>query len=1091
MEKERIMKRDKIYATLLLFLCGVLPLCGQHKISLEGEWFFKVDATDIGEQQHWEKDTFPQKISLPGSTDEWGIGNEFPLFKSILGTNNLDKYPDNADFGMLTRKHKYLGKTWFQKRFVVPKNTKDKKYTLFLERVMWRSKVWVDGNPVGHPIDYLSTPHLYTIGTLSPGQHRITIQVDNSQIHPIGTLGHAYCPHMQSQWNGIVGEICLMETPHLSIDHITVYPSFKEKTVRVRLELANDSQKKKAKIYLTVKEKATGKRVAFEKLKQVVEAGSSTVEHTLAIQESLLPWDEFTPQLYRLEASLDYSGQKQIKATNFGFRDLGISDKHFTINGRKFIYRNSHEGMFFGKTGYPATDVEYWRKIWTLYKEHGFNAVRFHSSCPPEAAFVAADQLGLYMQVEFFWMDGWMGYQDLIGGKNAELNDFVLRELKQAMKMYGNHPSLMLVSLGNELGGNFEQMGKWIAEIKKEDPRHFYAAGIAHDITGADDYVEYGGKNKALEYEGTDWDYTTHYISPKAHHYDVAYRRKDLPEFTHEAGQYIVHPLWSEMDKYDGVFAPRNLAYFKKRAEENGIVNLDVELQRASGQINKMLYKAEIEATLRTPASAGYSLLSMVDYPGQGEALVGWVDPFYENKNFMTPQEFRMFGTHTVPLLRFSKYTWEEGERFVGKIEVSHYGKETLKGAQIRYVLKEGNKILESGILPGKDIEQGGITAIGEFSHVLKAGKHGNLLTISLDIVGTAYTNRWHIWVFPSASKEEKMEGVLFTTSLSEALKKLEQGGRVLLQADQLGSVKNKIYAAFNPVFWSATWFVGQNTDVSGAFIRSNHAALSKFPTSDVMDWQWKDICEGARGFVLNELPKGYYPIVQPVNDFHHGNKLGTIFELQTKEGGKLLVCGYNITDNLDRRPAARQLRTSLIQYVSSSAFIPDQRVEREWLERTLTDRQSVFKEESNMQNALLYVKAGASYTDLGSVKWKPELDMAAKAEGFDYRVVCEGIWQDDNGSFWFGKKMSIEIDVQYPQLMDLNLYFYDSEKQSRRGIIKCEDMPEVVLKEQPQNAFITIPITRENCLDGKILVNIECTSGPNLMLDKVVLSVR
>lgn len=1085
------MRRYKIYFTLLFFLSGVIPLCAQNKISLEGEWLFKVDSTNVGEQQHWENDEFSQKISLPGSTDEWGIGNEYPLFKSILGTNNLEGYPTNTDFGMLTRKHKYLGKAWYQKKFIVSKDAKDKKYTLFLERVMWRSKIWIDGNPVGNSADYLSTPHIYTIGSLAPGEHSITIQVDNSQIHPIGTLGHAYCPHMQSQWNGIVGEISLKAAPHISIDHISVYPSFEEKKVKIRLVLSNDNRKKRTTIYLIIKEKSTGKTVAVEKLKSVVAAGSSTVDHIFTINGPLLPWDEFTPELYQLEASLDYSGQKQVSMTMFGFRDLGISDKHFTINGRKLIYRNSHEGMFFGKTGYPVTDVDYWRRIWKLYKDHGFNAVRFHSSCPPEAAFTAADELGLYMQVEFFWMDGWMGYKDLIGGKNEVLNDFVLREFKQAIKMYGNHPSMLLVSFGNELGGNFDQMGEWIAEVKKDDPRHFYAAGIAHNIISADDYVEYGGKNRAQNNEGTDWDYTHNYAVPKAHNYDAAYQRKDLPEFTHETGQYIVHPLWSEINKYDGVFAPRNLEYFKKRAEENGIVNQDTALQRASGNINKMLYKAEIEATLRTSASAGYSLLSMVDYPGQGEALVGWVDPFYENKNFMTPEEFRSFGTHTVPLLRFSKYAWEEGEQFVGKVEVSNYGKETLKDARVRYVLKEGDKILENGILSGKDIEQGEITSIGEFSYLLKAGKHGCQLTIYLDIVGTEYKNSWNIWVFPSAVQEEKTERVLFTTSLSEALKKLDQGGKVLLQADQLGSVKNKIYAAFNPVFWSATWFVGQNTDVSGAFIRADHDALRKFPTSDVMDWQWKDICEGARGFILNELPKDYYPIVQPVNDFHHGNKLGTIFELKTREGGKLLVCGYNITDNLDRRPAARQLRTSLMKYVSSVDFAPDQRVEKEWLKRTLTDIQSIFKEESDMQKTLLYVKAGASYTDLGSVKWKPELDMAVKGEGFDYRVTCDGIWQDDNGSFWFGKKILVEIDIKYPQLMDLKLYFYDSEKQSRRGTVKCEDMPEVFLTEHLKNTCISIPVTRENCLDGKIVVDIKCTSGPNLMLDKVILVSR
>lgn len=1085
------MKRYHIYFILLVFLLKNSSLCAQHIIPLEGEWFFKIDSTNTGEQQHWEKETFSQKINLPGSTDEQSIGNEYPLFKSILGSNHLAGYPVNADFGMLTRKHKYIGKAWYKKQFTVPKSSTGKKYTLLLERVMWKSKVWIDGNLIAPPLDYLSSPHIYTTGHLSAGEHTITVQVDNSLIHPIGTLGHAYCPHMQSQWNGIVGKIYLSEKPLIAIDHVDIYPSFKGKEVKIRMAISNESGKKQTALRLVIKEKSTKKTISTEKLKPVIGEGISIVEHTVKINVPLLPWDEFSPELYQLEVSLDNPKQQQMTVMDFGFRDLGIADKHFTINGRKLIYRNSHEGMFFGKTGYPETDPDYWRKIWKLYKDHGFNAVRFHSSCPPEAAFIAADELGLYMQVEFFWMDGWMGYKDLIGGNNKELNDFVLREFKQAIKMYGNHPSMMLISFGNELGGNFDKMGEWIAEIKKNDSRHYYAAGIAHNITSSDDYVEYGGKNKALDYAGTDWDYTPNYISPKAHNYDRDFKRKDLPEFTHEAGQYIVHPLWSEIKKYNGVFAPRNLEYFQRKAEENGIVHMDAELQRASGNINKMLYKAEIEATLRTPVSAGYSLLSMVDYPGQGEALVGWVNPFYENKNFITPEEFRTFGTHTVPLLRFAKYTWEDGELFTGKVEVSNYGKKTLTNVQIRYILKSRDNILKEGTLPAQNIEQGKLTSIGEFSHILTSGEYGCQLTVSLEIIGTEYKNNWNLWVFPSTQKEIQTRDVLFTTSLSDALRTLEKGGKVLLQANQLGKTKDRIYAAFNPVFWSATWFIGQNTDVSGAFIRTDHAALNKFPTADVMDWQWKDICEGARGFILNELPKEYFPIVQPVNDFHHGNKLGTIFELKTKEGGKLLVCGYNITDNLDRRPAARQLRYSLMQYTTSPAFNPEQMAGKEWLERTLTDMQSVLQQESNIQNASLYIKAGASYTDFGSVEWKPELDMAIKGDGFDYRVVCDGIWQDDNGAFWFGKKMSVEIDVKYPQLMDIKLYFYDSDKQARRGTIKCEDMPEVLLQEHVKNSFISIPVTRENCLDGKIVVDIECTSGPNLMIEKLIISSR
>ena len=173
---------------------------------------------------------------------------------------------------------------------------------------------------------------------------------------------------------------------------------------------------------------------------------------------------------------------------------------------------------------------------------------------------------------------------------------------------------------------------------------------------------------------------------------------------------------------------------------------MDEELQRASGQINKNLYKAEIEATLRTPESAGYSLLSMVDYPGQGEALVGWVNPFYENKNFMTPEEFSMFGTHTVPLLRVPKYVWEDGEIFNGDIEIVNYGEKSLQ-------IEEEGKIVYSGKFPSILIPQGKTTSIGQLQYTVNSGSFGKKLEIQISIKDTSYKNRWSIWVFPKNSQ--------------------------------------------------------------------------------------------------------------------------------------------------------------------------------------------------------------------------------------------------------------------------------------------------------------------------------------------------
>lgn len=256
------------------------------------------------------------------------------------------------------------------------------------------------------------------------------------------------------------------------------------------------------------------------------------------------------------------------------------------------------------------------------------------------------------------------------------------------------------------------------------------------------------------------------------------------------------------------------------------------------------------------------------------------------------------------------------------------------------------------------------------------------------------------------------------------------------------------------------------------------------------MDWQWEDICRGSRGFILNEFPADYFPIVQPVNDFHHGNKLGTLFELKTHEGGKLMVCGYNLTDSLDTRMATRQLKRSILEYMDSERFNPDQLVEYEWLQRNLKDKLTDHEKEKKNLNACFFIMPNEDSNFLQLSHWnKTDDNIIVNEEDLDYNINCDGVWQDEKGTYWVGKKIVMEIKINHPKLMELKLCFHDSNRSNRTGIIDCEDVPTISLGNHEEEAWVTIPITRENCLDGRIKVIMECKNGPNLMLKKIVLS--
>ena len=78
----------------------------------------------------------------------------------------------------------------------------------------------------------------------------------------------------------------------------------------------------------------------------------------------------------------------------FGMRQIGRNGADLLVNGKKVFLRGTLECCIFPLTGYPPTTKEGWLKVFRSAKEWGLNHLRFHSWCPPKAAFEVADSLG-------------------------------------------------------------------------------------------------------------------------------------------------------------------------------------------------------------------------------------------------------------------------------------------------------------------------------------------------------------------------------------------------------------------------------------------------------------------------------------------------------------------------------------------------------------------------------------------------------------------------------------------------------------------------------------------------------------------------
>jgi beta-galactosidase len=897
---------------------GTTALAAQaERLSLAGQWRFQLDRADAGVSGRWCERVLEQRINLPGALQNQGFGDDIAVDTKWMGETGLDvwlngpqyaKYrqPGNikVPFFLQPQKH-YTGAAWYQRDVDVPAGWQGKRVVLSLERPHWETRVWLDGKEIGTNTS-LCTPHNYDLGTgLTPGKHTLTIRVDNRLIVNVGPWAHSVTDHTQGNWNGIVGRIELLATSPVWIEDVQVYPNASRQDAWVKVSIGNATGKP-GHGTLTVGDET-------EPVEWTGQGGTAQVE--VALGAKATPWDEFNPLLQKLSVQLKGTQADDQRVVMVGPRDIAIDGKQFMLNGHPAFFRGTLECCIFPLTGYPPTDVESWKRVIRACKAHGLNLIRFHSWCPPEAAFVAADELGFYYQVECaVWNNP---------GEDKVLGDWLYAESQRIVRAYGNHPSFLLLTHGNEPHGKNRDafLAGWVNFWKQRDPRRLVTSGSAYPQLPQNQYHVYAGGRGPHGWLGKD------YLE------DVEAFK--VPVVVHEMGQWCVYPNFDEVRKYTGPLKPRNFDIFRDSLSEHGMLDQWRDFLRASGKLQALCYKEEIEAALRTPGIGGFELLDLHDFPGQGTALVGVLDPFWESKGYITPAEYRRFCCPTVPLARVLKRVWTSDETFTADVELAHFGPTPLENAVVFWKLEAiDGKTLAQGAFPAKTIPLGQGIVLGRIETSLAdiAGPKACKLVVGLK--GTHFENDWNIWIYPSKSDTSDQSDVLITAALdSAALARLDAGGRVLLLPPRLALAHPRL--SFEPIFWNRYMFRNQARQTLGLLCNPKHPALAQFPTASFQDWQWDEIVTRAQATVLDALPKDLRPIVQVIDDWNTNRKLGLIWECRVGSG-KLLVCSADLTRDLDKRPAARQLRTSLLSYMAGKSFNPTVAVSNEDLARLL-----------------------------------------------------------------------------------------------------------------------------------------------------------
>lgn len=921
----------------LLFVIQFLCACNQkvqNRIELAGQWKFQIDSLDQGISEKWCNLELKETVKLPGTVSENGKGRKVDHVTNWIGNLQNEKWYEDENYKpyldedrflfpywLIPEQH-YFGAAWFQKEVEIPANWKNEKIELVLERCHWETQLWVDDKKVGSN-NSLGTPHRYDLTDfITTGKHRLTVCVDNRVKNiNVGQNSHSISDHTQGNWNGIVGELYLEKAPHVMIRNVQVFPDVQNKSVSVKLEVDNTSgAKKEAELCLQVQSiSATNISKREDVISTIVlplNKKEIVIEYPMG--DDVLLWDEFNPNLYKLSVTVKSDETQHKKETTFGMREFVVRNKQITINTRPVFLRGTLECAIFPKTGYPPTDVKEWKRIISICKAHGLNHIRFHSWCPPKAAFIAADEMGFYYQVE---CSSWANQGATIGD-NKPIDKWIYDESERMIAEYGNHPSFCMMAYGNEPAGANQAkfLGDFIRYWKKDNRRIYTSAGGWPAIPENDFH---NLPQPRIQGWGEQLNSIINREAPKTNYdWRDKLQDNDRPVVSHEIGQWCVYPNFKEIEKYDGHLKATNFEIFRRSLKAHKMEHLADSFLLASGKLQALCYKADIEAALRTPGFGGFQLLDLHDFPGQGTALVGVLDPFWEEKGYITPEEYSRFCNETVPLARFGKRVFVSDEAIEVGIEISHFGEKELKELLTNWkITNTSGEIISNGQFSSTKVGWGNATKLGEISTSVNTQKP---LQLNLEVSCAGFVNDWDFWVYPKKTKQKR--DVLIVQELNQkAVDVLEKGGKVLLSLEK-GSVKadkgGNVGIGFSSIFWNTAWTGGQKPHTLGILCDPKHPALSEFPTEFHSNWQWWDAMSHSNAISLESFSEDINPIVRVIDDWVSNKRLALIFEVKVGKGS-LLVSGIDLKNNLNKRPEAVQLLTSLENYMNSHKFNP------------------------------------------------------------------------------------------------------------------------------------------------------------------------
>ena len=891
----------------------------EQRVSLGGEWRFRLDPDDRGVAEGWHgaPESMAERIQVPGCWQGQGFGGD--------GTDRV------RDFNLEARVFRatYKGTGWYARQFVVPREWEGRRIWMNFGGVHPGAEVWVNGERVGEN-GMPFVPFAFDITSLvrRSGSNDVVVRVHERNRE----YGLAF--DWQGNWSGLYRGVDLTATGPAWFERCAVLADAEARSLRVRAVIGGDAAGREgAKIRVALRAADGSEALAAGEWPVT---GAETDVSLAAAGVGL--WSPDAPTLCRVDVELAQGGDVcDARSERTGFVSLKADGKRFLINGEPYYMRGSGDFISCPETGCPDTDRERWRRKLKALREYGYNYVRCQSYVYPPEYFDAADEVGLLVQSEMGILGAWGGtspwhvYQ--WPKPTPDHYPVLKRQWDLVVERDAAHPSATLYCMSNEYGGNTD-----FPRIAWECYRNTKAIKPAAMVIWTD-----GGYNKDLP-----GDFVNHGVN--------AFKPEELAALTKPLIQHE-YQWWSSFPdvrlegRFTGALRPYSQQLARHAAAAQGQAHLLERYAECSQRLQLIEAKAKMEAMRRdNPTLAGICHFDAMD---ANPSPQGIINEFYERKLADAAQWLETNGDAVLLCsLGFDDRVRVAGSSVNLAVSVSDFGHPSFVAPQLNWRLTAGGRTLASGNLayhhePYRTCPVGAI----EFVVPAVAEAVSARLEVALQEGSRVVRNAWDLWLLPSdlalpdgvaaygqpahswlkqwaelpRVAAESLSGgdgrVVLTERLDRPLADfVGRGGRVVLVATE-GMVRphppnfGYVKYFFTPPANYSPYEDGQNGTVI-----ADHPMLRGVPHDGFADWQFFRMIENAPPLDLGPLglTRGE-PVIRCIHRYPVCRPLAYLCEVGWGRG-RLIISALGLDPQF---PEARWLLRGIVGYAREAGAEP------------------------------------------------------------------------------------------------------------------------------------------------------------------------